>query len=109
MGTLRELYPMPEIDKHWSVPQQFDATFDFEYDEGRTTLMHLYQKGKDMQWDAVNRIDWTQELDFENPMQLPDEGVALHGSPMWEKMTKKETMRAMVNQKSLEDELVRRR
>ncbi|MBI74416.1 MAG: aminobenzoate oxygenase [Oceanicaulis sp.] len=90
MGTLRELYPMPEIDKHWSVPQQFDATFDFEYDEGRTTLMHLYQKGKDMQWDAVNRIDWTQELDFENPMQLPDEGVALHGSPMWEKMTKKE-------------------
>ena len=83
MGTLRELYPMPDIDKNWSVPQQFDATFDFEYDEGRTTLMHLYQKGKDMQWDAVKRIDWDLELDPENPMQLPDEGVALHGSPMW--------------------------
>ena len=85
MGTLRELYPMPDIDKNWSVPQQFDATFDFEYDEGRTTLMHLYQKGKDMQWDAVKRIDWDLELDPENPMQLPDEGVALHGSPMWDK------------------------
>ncbi|WP_203292462.1 ferritin-like domain-containing protein [Maricaulis parjimensis] len=90
MASLRELYPMPDIDKHWSIPQQFDATFDFEYDEGRSTLMHLYQKGKDMQWDAVNRIDWTLELDFENPMQLPDEGIALHGSPMWDKMTKKE-------------------
>ncbi|MCR9266370.1 MAG: ferritin-like domain-containing protein [Alphaproteobacteria bacterium] len=90
MASLRDLYPMPDLDKHWSVPQQFDATFDFEYDDGRSTLMHLYQKGKDMQWDAVNRIDWSLELDFENPMQLPDEGIALHGSPMWEKMTKKE-------------------
>ena len=90
MGTLRELYPMPDIDKHWSIPQQFDATFDFEYDEGRSTLMHLYQKGKDMQWDAVNRIDWELDLDFENPMQLPDEGIALHGSPIWDKMNKKE-------------------
>jgi hypothetical protein len=90
MATLRELYPMPDIDKHWSVPQQFDATFDFEYDDGRSTLMHLYQKGKDMQWDAVNRIDWNLELDFENPMQLPDEGIALKGSPIWDKMTDKE-------------------
>ncbi len=90
MGSLRELYPMPDIDKNWSVPQQFDATFDFEYDDGRTTLMHLYQKGKDMQWDAVNRIDWSLELDEENPMQLPDEGIALKGSPIWEKMSEKE-------------------
>lgn len=90
MASLRELYPMPDIDKHWSVPQQFDATFDFEYDEGRSTLMHLYQKGKDMQWDAVSRIDWDLELDFENPMQLPDEGIALKGSPIWDKMTEKE-------------------
>ncbi|MBR9826649.1 MAG: ferritin-like domain-containing protein [Alphaproteobacteria bacterium] len=90
MGSLRELYPMPDIDKSWSVPQQFDATFDFEYDDGRTTLMHLYQKGKDMQWDAVNRIDWSLDLDEENPMQLPDEGIALKGSPIWDKMSEKE-------------------
>ncbi|MFS2317814.1 ferritin-like domain-containing protein [Maricaulis sp. D1M11] len=94
MGTLRELYPLPDIDKTWSVPQEFDATFDWEYDEGRTTLMHLYQKGKDMQWDAVNRIDWDLELDFENPMEMPDEANALFGSPMWEKMTKDEKREA---------------
>ncbi|SDM79340.1 ferritin-like domain-containing protein [Maricaulis salignorans] len=90
MGTLRELYPIPNIDKSWSVPQDFTTLFDWDYDEGRTTLMHLYQKGKDMQWDAVNRIDWTQELDFENPMQMPEEANAIFGSPMWDKMNKSE-------------------
>ena len=88
--SLYDTYPIEGIEKRWSVPQNFDATFDWEFDEGRKTLMHLYQKGKDMQWDAVNRIDWTLDLDFENPMQLPDEGNAIFGSPMWEKMTKKE-------------------
>lgn len=90
MGTLRDLYPIPNIDKSWSVPQDFQTLFDWEYDEGRTTLMHLYQKGKDMQWDAVKRIDWTQELDFENPMQMPEEANAIYGSPMWDKMNKSE-------------------
>ncbi len=88
--TLRELYPIPEIDRHWTVPQDFEAAFDWEYDEGRKHMMHLYQKGKDMQWDAVNRIDWSEELDPENPMELPDELGAIHGSYIWEKMTKKE-------------------
>lgn len=90
MTALRDLYPMPGIDDHWHVPQQFDAVFDWRFDEGRTTLMHLYQKGKDMQWDALKRIDWTQELDPENPMQMPDEAVAIYGSDMWNKMTSNE-------------------
>jgi 1,2-phenylacetyl-CoA epoxidase catalytic subunit len=86
MKSLRELYPIPNIDPCWSVPQGFEASFDWEYDEGRKSLMHLYQKGKDMQWDAVSRIDWSLDLDFDNPMMLPDEANALFGSPMWEKM-----------------------
>jgi 1,2-phenylacetyl-CoA epoxidase catalytic subunit len=88
--SLRELYPLPDIDPSWTVPQEFEAVFDWEFDEGRQTLMHLYQKGKDMQWDAVNRIDWSQELDPENPMELPVEVGGLYGSPIWEKMSEKE-------------------
>jgi len=88
--SLRDLYPIPDIDSHWTIPQGYDTVFDWEYDEGRETLMHLYQKGKDMQWDAISRIDWTQELDPENPMEMPEEACALWGSPMWDKMTKKE-------------------
>ncbi len=88
--SLKDLYPTPDIDPKWTVPQEFEAVFDWEFDEGRTTLMHLYQKGKDMQWDAVNRIDWSQELDPENPMEMPDEANGIYGSPIWDKMTKKE-------------------
>ena len=90
MTALRDLYPMPGIDAHWHVPNEFEAVFDWRFDEGRTTLMHLYQKGKDMQWDAVNRIDWTLDLDPENPMQMPDEAVAIYGSDVWNRMTPRE-------------------
>jgi hypothetical protein len=90
MTALRDLYPMPDIDKHWHVPNEFEAVFDWRFDEGRTTLMHLYQKGKDMQWDALERIDWDLDLDPENPMVMPDEAVPIFGSPIWDKMTNKE-------------------
>ena len=88
--SLRDLYPIPDIDPCWSVPQEYNALFDWEFDEGRTTLMHLYQKGKDMQWDAVNRIDWSLELDPENPMQMPPEAGGLYGSPIWNRMSEKD-------------------
>ncbi len=88
--ALRDLYPVPGIDKHWHVPQAFEAVFDWDFDEGRTSLMHLYQKGKDMQWDAVERIDWSLDLDFENPMQMPDESVPIFGSEIWDKMNAQE-------------------
>lgn len=90
MKSLRDLYAVPHIDSHWTIPQEFEAVFDWEFDEGRMQLMHLYQKGKDMQWDALERIDWTLELDEENPMQLPEEGNSLYGSPIWERMGKKD-------------------
>jgi len=90
MTALRDLYPMPGIDPHWHVPNEFDSVFDWRFDEGRTTLMHLYQKGKDMQWDAVDRIDWELDLDPENPMEMPDEAVSIYGSDIWNKMNKAE-------------------
>ncbi len=90
MTALRDLYPMPDIDKHWHVPNEFEAVFDWRFDEGRTTLMHLYQKGKDMQWDALNRIDWQLDLDPEDPMQMPDEAVPIFGSSVWDKMNRQE-------------------
>ena len=90
MTALRDLYPMPGIDSHWHVPNEFESVFDWTFDEGRTTLMHLYQKGKDMQWDAVDRIDWELDLDPENPMEMPDEAVSIYGSDVWNKMNKAE-------------------
>ncbi len=83
--ALAELYPIPDIDPVWTVPQDFESAFDWRYDDGRRQMMHLYQKGKDMQWDAVTRIDWDNELDPENPMQLPDELSGLYHTPIWRK------------------------
>ncbi|MHA7872101.1 MAG: ferritin-like domain-containing protein [Hyphococcus sp.] len=90
MTSLRDLYPIPETDPCWTVPQDYETAFDWEYDEGRKQMMHLYQKGKDMQWDALNRIDWSLELDTENPMEMPDEMSGIYHTPVWGKMSDKE-------------------
>ena len=93
--SLRELYVGALGDTHWTVPQNFEACFDFRYDAGRASMMGLYQKGKESQWDAVNRIDWSLELDPENPMQLPEDLVPLKGMPLYEKMSRKEKCEVM--------------
>ncbi len=90
MSSLRDLYPIPDIDPCWTVPQNFEAAFDWEYDDGRKQMMHLYQKGKDMQWDALERVDWDLELDSENPMGLADELTGIYHTPVWAKMSDQE-------------------
>jgi hypothetical protein len=53
-------------------------------------MMSLYRKGVEMQWNAETRIDWTQELDEENPEQLPEEMLPISGMAEYEKMSAKE-------------------
>ena len=95
--SLRDLYPIPDIDPLWTVPQDFEAAFDWEYDDGRKQMMHLYQKGKDMQWDALTRVDWTEQLGEENPMELADELSGIYYTPVWRKMSRKEKADARRN------------
>lgn len=88
--ALSDLYPIPDVDPVWTVPQGFETAFDWRFDDGRRHMMHLYQKGKDMQWDALKRVDWDEEIDPENPMQLPDELSGLYYTPIWQKASRKE-------------------
>jgi hypothetical protein len=81
---------MPIDDLGWSIPGRFDTTFRWEYESNREPLMRLYEKGKNLQWNATSRIDWSQDLDPENPQELPDEAVSIHGSTIWERMSKRE-------------------
>ncbi|MGZ3404614.1 MAG: hypothetical protein ACXU8P_13915, partial [Phenylobacterium sp.] len=91
MGKLADRYPFPAPEgSHWKVPQDFDVTFNWDYDDGRETMMGLYRKGVEMQWNAETRIDWSQELDEENPEQLPDEMLPISGMPEYEAMSAKE-------------------
>ena len=76
-----ERYARPAEGVQWNVPGSFDTAFRWEYQDGRESLLKLYAKGKARQWDADTRIDWSQDLDPENPEQLPDESIPIFGSP----------------------------
>src|SRR5947199_115311 len=89
MTTTRR-YAIPVEDSTWAVRNAFDTVFRWEYEEGRAALMNLYEKGKKLQWNTNARIDWSQNLDPENPQELPDESVSIFGSPMWERLTRQE-------------------
>ncbi len=86
--TARYARPPGPID--WSVPGSFDTNFRWEYEDGRESLLKLYQKGKDKQWDAASRIDWSLDLDPENPEQLPDESIPIFGSEPFARLTNTE-------------------
>jgi len=90
--TDRYAVPIPTAD--WDVKQQFTSTFRWEYEDGRASLLSLYEKGKARQWNAAERIDWSQQLDPENPEQLPDESMPIFGSGPYLRMTEKERVTA---------------
>ena len=81
------LYPMPDAPKSWAVPQDFEAYFNWEFGPERERLLALYERGKSMQWNANERIDWSQELDPENPQQLPPEALPIRDAPFFQRMS----------------------
>jgi hypothetical protein len=92
-----DMYQLTPTGPKWNVDQTFQTIFDFEYSDERDDLLGLYAKGKKMQWDAAERIDWNQELDFENPQGMPVESIGIYGSPMWEKMNHAERVQLRRN------------
>lgn len=83
-------YALPVEQTRWQVPSGSTTTFSWDYDEGRDRLLSLYEKGKRRQWDAALRIDWDQEVDLDNPLQIPDEAVPIYGSRAWERLGPKD-------------------
>jgi hypothetical protein len=88
--STQQRYAFPPGDTEWKVPGQFDTVFRWEYEQTRAAMMTLYEKGKNLQWNSNVRIDWSQDLDPENPQELPDESVSIFGSDVWSRLTKKE-------------------
>jgi len=83
-------YHLPVESTQWQVDSENEVQFTWEYEDGNADLLKLYDKGKQQQWDAAERIDWSQDLDPENPMLMPDEMIRIYGSPIWEKLNDKE-------------------
>jgi hypothetical protein len=79
-------YAIPTEREIWSVPMAGDSRFTWEYEDGREKLLALYQKGKDKQWDAAKRIDWSLPIDRASPLGLPPETAPIYGSRTFERI-----------------------
>ncbi len=86
----RDNYVIDPKGPTWSVPQNFDVRFNWDYDDGRAAMMGLYRKGVEMQWNAEERIDWSVELDEDNPQQLPEAMLPISGMAQYEAMSRTE-------------------
>lgn len=67
------------------VPSSFASQFDWTYGSDED-LLRLYEKAKKKQWNATSRIDWSIELDPENPLDVPDATIPLAHSETFRKM-----------------------
>ena len=81
-------YALPIESTNWVVPGMTHAAFNWEYDEGRDRMLSLYEKGKTKQWNTNERIDWSLEIDIEGQEFMPDEYIPIHGSPMWDRLSR---------------------
>jgi hypothetical protein len=81
-----EHYAIPADREPWAIPMAGATRFSWEYDDGRAKLLALYQKGKDKQWDAAKRIDWSLPLGTDNLLGLPPESAPIYGSRTFEKI-----------------------
>jgi hypothetical protein len=80
-------YTLPVEQTKWETPMGGNLVFNWEYDEGRDKLLNLYEKGKNLQWNATDRIDWSHEIDLDNPLQAADMTHPLFGTPLWDKLS----------------------
>jgi len=69
------------------VPQ--DVAYNWEYDVTRAKLIRLYENAVRDQWSATQRLDWSVDVDPQSEL-VPDMGIGIYGSPIWEKLTKAE-------------------
>lgn len=83
-------YAIDTGEHDWGVGSTIDTLFDFDYESGRDQLLRLYDKGTRKQWVGKERIDWSTEVDPHNPTGIPDETLAIYGTPWWDAMNDEE-------------------
>jgi hypothetical protein len=81
------VYTYPPESPDWQVESSVTTQFNWTYDEGRDQLLRLYDKGTRRQWIGSDRLDWSLEVDPDNPLGAPDEVMPLYASPWWDKMS----------------------
>jgi rubrerythrin len=68
----------------WAMP--VDAFMSEDYTCREDKLNALYDKAKRAQWDVAKDVDWSHELDPDNPLAMPDAMLLIYDTPMWAKL-----------------------
>jgi hypothetical protein len=68
------------------IPVAYDAIYTWQYDVQRTDLRALYEKSKDMMWNARTDLPWDTDVDPESA-NVPDQFCPIFGSHLWDKLT----------------------
>ncbi len=84
MSTRR--YALPVDQTRWEIGADSTTVFTWDYDAPRDRLLALYEKGKERQWNANTRLDWSIDVDPGSPDNGPDAYIPIYGSAMWERM-----------------------
>ena len=71
-----------------SIPVTFDSVYTWSYDVERPDLRQLYEKSKDLQWNARTHLRWDTDVDPEAE-NTPDSFLPIFGTPLWDKLDKK--------------------
>ncbi len=88
----RGLVPAPRIEVGEERPEHAPILLDLDdllgpwmegLEDAQAQMIRLYDIAKKRQWDARERLDWSLEVDPENPQHLPDESIPIWGSPVW--------------------------
>jgi hypothetical protein len=79
-------YALPVEQTRWELASPNRTVFTWDYDAGREKLLNLYEKGKNRQWNSRDRIDWSIEVDPENPLRAHETYVPLFGSEVYARM-----------------------
>jgi hypothetical protein len=93
-------YTLPVGQTGWSVSSQMATEFNWEYDEESSKLLQLYETSKKQQWNATDRIDWSQELDPENPQELDDRMIPIYGTDLWNRLSDKDRTQVRIHQQA---------
>ena len=88
MSTRR--YTLPVGQTQWEVPSGNTTIFNWEYDDGRDRLLTLYEKGKEKQWNAQTRLDWSIDVEPGGPDNIPDYYIPIYGSDMWDALDERQ-------------------
>ncbi len=89
MTALDRFHPEQPLES-LNVPQS--VHYNWEYDATRRRLMRLYENAKRDQWDPNVRLDWSTDVDPEKGL-VPDAGIGIYGTPMWERLDAKQIER----------------